>query len=86
MSGRDASTCRSCGAPVVWRRHAKTGKWAPIDATPAAEGNVVMLARSDRYAIVPRGELGQDDARPRYTPHFATCPHAAAHRAREGTA
>lgn len=70
--------CRSCGARVFWRKHTGTGKSAPIDATPAPDGNLVLIA-PDGYAV-----LGQDPTLPpgtlRFTNHFSTCPNAAEHR------
>ncbi len=69
-------TCRSCGAPVLWRKHQRTGKPAPIDAEPNPDGNVVLLGEERYYVLSPKeretwtsrveGSL--------HTNHFQTCP------------
>ena len=74
------NTCRSCGAPILWREtHA--GRRMPIDPEPVADGNVVI---EGDIAEVLKAEhlarLGGDV--PRYRSHFATCPQAAEHRRR----
>lgn len=69
----DASTCRSCGAPILWVK-TEAGKRMPIDAKP--ERRVVL----DPLAV----RLGADELTARvvdtYVSHFATCPNAAQHR------
>lgn len=68
-----SQTCRSCGAPIQWRRHATTGRLAPIDAVPSPDGNVALCPGGERYVIVSRNERGVR-GQPLYTNHFATCP------------
>lgn len=71
--------CRSCQAPVLWARHTATGRWAPFDAEPSTAGNVVL--DGDQATVVgPPSLFDAPDERPRYMPHHATCPHAAAWR------
>lgn len=64
--------CRSCGAPVIWLQHIKTGKPAPIDAEPSPVGNIYIGAT---YMIVPAGRRGEYPGQ-LHTNHFMTCPHA----------
>ncbi len=74
MSNRQ--TCRSCGAPILWRKHQRTGKPAPIDAEPNPDGNVLLL-RENRYRALSREEREAAIARmegPLHTNHFQTCP------------
>jgi hypothetical protein len=72
-----AVPCRSCGAAVVWLVHERTGRPAPVDAEPDPAGNVEPLD-GGRYRIAPPDLFGG----PRHMPHYATCPDAAAWRAR----
>jgi hypothetical protein len=67
MSG--TSRCRSCGAPVVWRRHRVTGKPMPLNAEPTPDGDFVLDADGEHYhAAEPETTLA------RHLSHFATCP------------
>lgn len=71
------STCRSCGARILWVRTA-TGKAMPLDALPRADGNVVV--EGGQAVLLPRGE--HRGGVKHYVSHFATCPQAAIHRKR----
>lgn len=66
------STCRSCGAEILWVRSAKNGTLMPLDAVPDPNGNVEL--DDDGHAVVH----GQADmlGGQRFMPHHATCPHA----------
>ena len=81
------ATCRSCGAPIIWRR-TPTGGRIPLDADPRPnDGNV--LDYGDELAIVVLSHAGLVplDAAPGGTlrvSHFATCPDAAKHRRKKG--
>lgn len=71
--------CRSCGAPVVWLRHERTGKAAPIDAIAVREGGNILLDRAaGTYRLVPQGEPARHPML--YINHFAVYPHAAQHK------
>ena len=78
------SRCRSCGAPVYWLAHERTGKTAPINATPDPERGSIEVNRDRRtYAILPvhraiAARYAAPDAV--YTNHFMTCPHAGQHK------
>lgn len=85
MSAVSRGPCKSCGAAVEWRRHADTGNLAPIDAEPAANGNVLIEADEEHYRIVPAPERGAYTGRLRLN-HFVTCPNAAHHARRKGGA
>ena len=64
------STCRSCGAEIVWAI-TEAGKRIPLDAEP--ERRFVLttdLATNDQTAR----------STATYISHFATCPNAAEHR------
>jgi len=76
------STCRSCGAPIVWARHAVTDRVAPIDAEPVEEGNIILDMDSLTYTV---GGISYPPG-PRHTNHFATCPDAARWRSPEEAA
>jgi hypothetical protein len=66
--------CKSCGAAIEWVKSAKTGKAMPLDAAPAADGNLVVIDGVAHAAMVGEG--------PRRKSHFATCPQAASWRQR----
>jgi hypothetical protein len=71
---QEQSTCRSCGAAIVWRTHAHTARRAPLDAAPSAQGNCRLLPDGATYEVVSRGEVGAPGL---HTNHFTTCPNAA---------
>lgn len=69
------STCRSCGAEVMFVPSAKTGRPMILDAT--AEKRVVLIPAADvvRYASEALG-LFYGRVQDVYTDHHATCPAA----------
>ena len=67
------TNCRSCGAPVIWATHARTGRPAPLDADPRPDGDLALTGTTYRHAA-------PGDPPPRYRSHFATCPHGPAWR------
>lgn len=75
--------CSSCGAPIVWRRHERTGNLAPIDVRTEPAGNVILLS-GERYRVLSKADLAREaePRTPRYMPHFATCPQALGWRGR----
>lgn len=73
MSGEP---CRSCGAPVLWRRHAETHRWAPLDATPRADGAFVLVLGTTDYRAATDADRRQRVPAPRFVSHFASCEQA----------
>lgn len=79
--------CEGCHARIEWRANTKTGKAAPVDPTPVANGNVV-LERDGTYRVLTKAEITRldnpgmlDDPPPdRFTLHFASCPSASRFR------
>lgn len=83
----DPSTCRSCGAEVLWAEW-PSGKRMPVDAEPDMRpppkgGELVLSVRGGAFGklIVEKyvPEM-HSPHRNRYTSHFATCPNAETHR------
>jgi hypothetical protein len=81
-----SAACRSCGAAVIWTRTA-AGKAMPVDAEPVDGGNVLLSRGPADVGIPTATVVGKrvqpsifGDDSPRYTSHFATCPHADTHR------
>lgn len=71
------SRCKSCHATVIWGRTAK-GKKIPLNLPATPDGTFIF---DDGEARAP----GLFDAgKPRYTPHWATCPDADAWRKNDG--
>lgn len=68
----ESERCRSCGAPVIWRKHVRTGRPMPIDWEPSPKGNLVLLG-ADSYGLVASGLEGSPGC---HLSHFATCPKA----------
>ena len=74
------STCRSCGAEILWAR-TPSGKAMPLDAVPNLAGeailvnDIVQVSRALADAAIDAGRA--DDV---YIVHWATCPNAKAHR------
>ena len=84
------SKCRSCSAPIYWIPNEKTGKNAPIDATPTNEGNITLkyggpgdlLKGFDPdappvYQVNSKKvltALRNDAGTKLYNSHFRTCP------------
>jgi hypothetical protein len=72
------STCRSCGAPILWAI-SLAGILSPIDPNPVAGGNVALdLDRDPPLATFDNAKTREQktDPGPRYVSHFATCPDA----------
>ena len=72
--------CNSCNAPIVWLKHAKTGKPAPINAAVDPGGNIVMYPDKGIYVVAsPKEMTGFRFAYPDtqfHTNHFSNCPQA----------
>lgn len=86
-----ASACRSCDAPVMWARNAKTNGIEPLDAEPRPDGNIQIIGTAEgrhgeqvpkvRHLLKGEAELPMlMDPPPRYVSHFVTCPDAQEHR------
>lgn len=70
--------CRGCGRPILWAVHAGSGKRAPFDPRPSAEGEFVLQEQPDGTLIAVHDPKGSE----RYVSHFATCPKADEFRGR----
>jgi len=76
------STCKSCGAEIVWCIGSKGGRM-PVDANPNPGGNLTIVEDHANPTLPPRAMPVPPDAgvgTPRYKSHFATCPSADQHR------
>lgn len=75
------STCRSCGAEILWAITEK-GKPMPLDAAPVEAAD----ARQGLFEIAHTGEgtfaIPSRPVPARFVSHFATCPNADSHRKR----
>jgi hypothetical protein len=76
------ATCATCGAEIVWATNDRTGKPAPIDATPDPAGNVIFVT-DDVYRVLTKTERASypnallipvsSSVSQRYTNHWQTC-------------
>lgn len=64
--------CNSCNAPITWATSAKTGRPMPIDLSPVADGNLVVIKGVASPATDEDRKLHRDT----FKSHFATCPDA----------
>lgn len=67
--------CRSCKAPILWARSAKSGMWMPLDSDEVTEGVRFVVGYKDG---VPHAY--SDKVSAGHASHFATCPNASQHR------
>lgn len=74
----EVAKCRSCQAPIKWLKHQKSRQLSPIDAEPAAGGNVEVLP-GEEYRIVGKAERLTFTG-PLHMNHWATCPTKEQHR------
>ena len=68
--------CTACGTALRFAAHVRTGKEAPLEATPAADGILVLEPGGATYRILTPDERATWPG-PRYHNHFARCPAAA---------
>ena len=77
MAANERTTC-PCGAPIFWAV-TKNNKPIPIDAEPAADGNL-RLEDGVAHYLTKTDQMSMFASGPRYVSHFATCPDAASYR------
>lgn len=75
LSSLTTSTCRACGAEIIWCKTRKARR-IPVDAQPAAGGNVVIEvgARATVLNKDDAADLASSPGVPLRWPHHATCP------------
>jgi hypothetical protein len=66
------SRCRSCQAHIIWAV-TDTGRRMPVDPDPDPQGNLTVWATGEGWRV---SVITEDwpESRPRFRPHFATCP------------
>ncbi len=69
-----ATTCTSCGAPIVFAKSTETGKTIPLDVR---NHPIYVLVIHDGEARAVRSQA--------YISHFVTCPQREQHSRREDT-
>jgi len=66
--------CNSCGEPLYWLAHERTGKPAPIEVKQNSErGNIAVDLTARTYRIVPKEERAQQSEW-LHLNHFVECP------------
>ena len=71
-----ALPCRSCGTAVYWLTNVRTGKRAPIEATPHNGGTIRVYLDDGTYDIPGPVDRRAHPEEPYYLNHFARCPQA----------
>lgn len=73
-------TCKKCPTLIVWAISAKTGKPMPVDARPAANGNIRLTHGQTCWVagvLAGAALVAARDAKEHlHLNHFATCVHA----------
>ena len=87
------STCRSCGAEVLWAQ-SERGRAIPLDPEPSSRGTLVLEFGAERAPfdgilehvprVAVRARPGERLGQPRYVNHTVSCPKAPAWRGVEG--
>ena len=75
MNVNGDSQCGSCGEPIYWLKHVRTGKPAPIEVKTTPNGNILVDVSRGTYCMALAAEKV---AYPEHLHlnHFATCPQA----------
>lgn len=82
MSKFRFTECKSCRARIFWTVTIH-GKSTPMDAEPSDDAGWVIDGKTEQGAPVVRQlEPLIDGDKPRFHPHWATCPNADQHRKR----
>lgn len=68
--------CRDCNAEIIWLKHERTRKLAPIEADTAWGGNIEMDLGAGTYRLVK-----VEGRHKGHRSHFMNCPAAAQRRA-----
>ena len=69
------SQCGSCGEPIYWLKHQRTGKAAPIEVKVTPAGNILTDVVRGTYCIANAAEkLSYPEWL--HLNHFASCPQA----------
>lgn len=63
--------CKTCPINLWWLKHATTGKSAPIESQPSANGNIAVLGNGF-YTIIPASERHEWEGN-LHLNHWATC-------------
>lgn len=85
MPKRMGYRCRTCGKPIVWAKHQRTGKWMPLETAHFPGAKILVF---DGPPITYLIEVDQLDfftdehniPNRRTVSHYVTCPKASTHR------
>ena len=75
VEGALHSQCGSCGEPIYWLKHVRSGKPAPIEIKTSANGNILVDVSHGTYGMaLPAEKVAYPEHL--HLNHFATCPQA----------
>lgn len=69
----ESRTCETCGVQIVFLRHGRTGKLAPIEVVPNRTGRFTVNWTDHTYSTVFQFKDPGEDY---YRNHYETCPQA----------
>jgi hypothetical protein len=69
------SRCRACDTLIEWCV-TEAGKKMPVDLEPNPEGNLWKKDAMEEGSLVAVVDLFTPEDKPRFMPHWATCPSA----------
>jgi hypothetical protein len=78
--------CRTCGKPIAWYEHHRSGTAMPLDVTPSPAGNIIIV--NEKAVVLTKGDPRWHTypSSDRRTSHFATCSSAAQWRRKRTSA
>lgn len=77
-----AEKCSKCAVEILWLTHIATRRASPIEATPSANGNLVIDRNRALYRLASQAEIkwAKAESKNLYINHFATCKFAKSFR------
>ena len=75
--GIEIKQCASCGEPIYWLKHARTGKPAPIEVRTVEKGDILVNLTAGTYGKVTDPVDHETYKTWLHLNHFASCPQAA---------
>lgn len=69
----ECGQCEKCGTEIIFLRHARTGKLAPIEVKPDPQGRFQINWQDQTYTTIFTPKVSRQDY---YENHYVRCPAA----------